>query len=671
MSQKKMFVLLAALGLCATSHARAPKPETLATLKNMLSTDAYMSLGKSLAPNATKEHRDAVKLNRGTLTRAVIDRLCQGLPDSRKRKPAEMIFPESLLRDASFFSDDRENTVFSHIDMTFTHAGQVTLAATLAEGCTDIDVLNQRANVVKGFALGAEELRKNVKKHIEEFAKHESDLLTRWSSTEAESISKELAAAEKPKGFWSRAWLGVKSYGWGFAEFAAKWPTRAISLMAWLKLVARPDSDKSLSTAEKLVVTLGAIAAVNTANQFADYAHAKNNKQLSQESILKKTLSGFDELIKAVQAIEKEFTLHARPEQAPESLKKVSAVLDVVIEMQKEIHSLLGSGATTAAAQTLEKNLERLTTLLSFVGEVDASLSMARHYRGHRNTRNKSFEELVTVCFSTFNTTSKTPYINAEEYWNPIIDYNHARTNSIELGAPGKHKNIIITGPNAGGKSMAMRGLINQLILSHAYQMAWAESFESSIFKLVIGQLTNVDDPSAGKSKLQTEVISMRSILERINKLSPEKGEFALVVTDELFTGTEGGIATDISLELSQVFAEQPHVMYILATHYDKLTNLEQMTNGVFKNYHVEAYITEDTRGNTVTYPYKIYPGVGRINVALDIILLQMKNYKMNNDVFYARLQALQARLKAKELADNKEKASQHYAIPTAPPVEA
>jgi len=670
MSQKKMFVLLAALALCATSHARAPKPETLATLKNMLSTDAYMSLGKGLAPNATKEQRDAVKLSRGTVTRAVIDRLCQGLPDSRKRKPAEMIFPESLLRDASFFSDDRENTVFSHIDMTFTHAGQVTLAATLAEGCTDVDVLNQRANVVKGFALGSEDLRKNVKKHIAEFAKHESDLLSRWSSTEADGITKELEAAEKPKGFWSKAWLGAKSYGWSTAEFVAKWPIRAASVVVavWLAKVQ--------SNAKKAAIIVGTATAINTANQFADYAHAKNNKQLSQESILQKTLNGFDELIKAVQAIEKEFTLHARPEQAPESLKKVSAVLDVVLEMQKEIHSLLRSGATTAAAQTLEKNLERLTTLLSFIGEVDASLSMARHYRAHRNTRNKSFEELVTVCFSTFNTTSKTPYINAEEYWNPIIDYNHARTNSIELGAPGKHKNIIITGPNAGGKSMAMRGLINQLILSHAYQMAWAEKFESSIFKLVIGQLTNVDDPSAGKSKLQTEVISMRSILERINKLSPEKGEFALVVTDELFTGTEGGIATDISLELSQVFAEQPHVMYILATHYDKLTTLEQMTNGVFKNYHVEAYITEDTRGNTVTYPYKIYPGVGRINVALDIILLQMKNYKMNNDVFYARLQALQARLKAQEIAATKEKAeskkaAELYAIPTAPPVEA
>jgi DNA mismatch repair ATPase MutS len=669
MSQKKILVLLAALALCATSHARAPKPETLATLKNMLSTDAYMSLGKSLAPNATKEQRDAVKLSRSTLTRTVIDRLCQGLPDSRKRKPSEMIFPESLLRDASFFSDDRENTVFSHIDMTFTHAGQVTLAATLAEGCTEINVLNQRANVVKGFALGTEELRKNVKKHIAEFAKHESDLLTRWSSTEAESISKELAAAEKPKGFWSRAWLGAQSYGWGSLEFALKWPARAISFIAWFSLVTKQhytvSSRQGLNTTtpEKLAITLGAIAAVYTANQFADHAHRKNNKQLSQESILKKTLSGFDELIKAVQAIEKEYALHARPEQTPESLKKVSAVLDVVLEMQKEIHSLLKAGATTAAAQTLEKNLERLTTLLSFVGEIDASLSMARHYRAHRNTRNKG-EELVTVSFSTFNTTSKTPYINAEAYWNPIIDYKHAITNSIELGAPGEHKNIVITGPNAGGKSMAMRGLINQLILSHAYQMAWAENFESSIFKLVIGQLTNVDDPSAGKSKLQTEVISMRSILERINKLSFEKGEFALVVTDELFTGTEGDIATDISLELSQVFAEQPHVMYVLATHYKKLTNLEHITNGIFKNYHVEAYITEDSRGNTVTYPYKIYPGIGEVNVALDIILLQMKNYKMNNDLFYARLQALQARLKAK-------RAAELYAIPTAPPVGA
>ena len=200
--------------------------------------------------------------------------------------------------------------------------------------------------------------------------------------------------------------------------------------------------------------------------------------------------------------------------------------------------------------------------------------------------------------------------------------------------------------------------------------MAWARKFETTPFKLIIGQLNNIDDPAEGHSRLMSEVFNMRSIIQRINKLSPAKGEFAFVVTDELFTGTEVEIAVKISIEMAQVFAELKHVMYILATHYKRLTKLEEMTNGVFKNYHVEAYITESDAGNEVTYPFKWFYGPGKINVALDIMLLQMRNHEMENDVFYERLKALQARIKSEEReagAASQPRAAQVSLTPQAP----
>ncbi len=664
MKQTKLSLLLTALVLSGLSMAQTPKPESYATIRTMLAGDAYVNTDKSLPKNASKETQTIARIARENLTNAILDIFTHGLISARKRKPAEMIFPESLLRDARFFCDTNENTVFSHIDRTFTQAGKITMATTLAEGTTDLEILGQRANAVKAFALGNEDFRRSVKSILKGFSEHETNLLTRWSSTERDTISHELEDASKPYKLLGSEFLGEKvislgRFGRGTLEFNARYTARAI---LYASVIAMYSTNKDTLT--KGFATLAAAMGHFTMGQLADYAHTKNNARLSQETILNKTISGFKALVKTTEQLVKEYEFHAKPEQTPVSVKKMSSSLDAVIQLQKEIDELLSKNATVAAAKKIDDHIDRVKSMLLFVSEIDGYMSMARHYREHRDrtkerrmiaeqdnkredkSRNKT-GELVTVCFATFDTTSTSPHVNAEGYWNPIIPYQHAVTNTVEIGGAKENpRHLIITGPNAGGKSMNMRGLINQMILSHAYQMAWAEKFETSPFKLVVGQLTNVDDPSAGKSKLQTEVINMRSILERINFLSADKNEFAFVVTDELLTGTEAKIAEEIGLVLSQVFGEKQNVMYVLATHSKPLATLEQITNGLFKNYCVEAKVTYAPTGNAVTYPYKLIPGVGNENVALEIILLQMKNYKMDNDVLYARLLELQKKLK-------------------------
>ncbi|MBM3894452.1 hypothetical protein FJ366_02555 [Candidatus Dependentiae bacterium] len=667
MKKNQLSILVGILMLAGTGFTQVPKPESYATIRGMLAGDAYLNTDKSLPGNASKEAHMIARMAKENLSNAIMDIFTHGLVSARKRKPAEMIFPESLLRDARFFCDSNENTVFSHIDKTFTQSGKITLATTLAEGTTDLEILSQRANAVKAFALGNEDLRKNVKKILHTFAQYEADLLTRWSSTEKQTITNELEGASHQNKFLGSLWLGqqltkLARFGWGTVEWNSRYTARVV-----VTALAGYAYNKSHSLIQKSMPVLAAVSSYFALGQLADYAHAQNNTKLSQEAILNKTITGFKELVKATQKIIAEYELYGKPEQTPASVRKISNMLDAVAQLQKEIDALVAQSATLEAAKKIDDNIDRVKSMLLFVSEIDSYLSMARHYREHRDrtkerrliaeqdnkredkSRNKS-GELVTVCFATFDTTSTSPHVKAEGFWNPIIPYQHAVTNTIEVGGnPENPRHIVITGPNAGGKSMSMRGLINQMILSHAYQMAWAEKFETSPFKLVVGQLTNVDDPSAGKSKLQTEVINMRSILERINFLSAEKNEFAFVVTDELFTGTEAEIAADISLVLSQVFGEKQNVSYVLATHSKALTSLEAITNGLFKNYCVEAHVTKDPTGNAVTYPYKLIPGVGNENVALDIILLQMKNYKMDNDVLYARLLELQKSLREKK----------------------
>lgn len=650
--ERKSLLLVLGMAACmvAPVQSQAPKATTFAEIKEMLVDDAYISYGIQ-EKNATREQREKIALTRKSNTRAIIEIFTHSLPPMRKSKQKEeskLLFNRTLLEDSSIYSPSNANTVFSHIDCTCTQVGQIVLSGTFAEGNSDLTVLKQRSDMIREF-IKTEDLRKNVRTILREFNKHEADLLTRWASSESSAISKELAKAKGADR--NKVWEVICNAGsalkWGGIQYGS-FTVGALASAAAIYAITQNITPGWKGHTNKAFLGLAAIASLYAAKNGYVYGRDGNIKDLEERALIIRSVKGFNGLVSAVRKVSQQLTDLAKKEVLPVSFKAIMDQKDVVSALQKNIDKKMTSNDPFSAAVLLSTNVDLISTMLLFIGEVDAYLSMARHYRALQKTRNTDSER-VTVDFCTINTTSTTPYIRAEGYWNPIVPTKIVKTNNMELGGATPSRNAVITGPNAGGKSFGLRGIIVQLMLSHSYQMAWARKFETTPFKLVIGQLNNVDDTSEGHSRLMSEVFNMRSIIQRINKLSPAKGEFAFVVTDELFTGTEVEIAVKISIEMAQVFAELKHVMYILATHYKRLTKLEEMTNGVFKNYHVEAYITESDTGNEVTYPFKWFYGPGKINVALDIMLLQMRNHEMENDVFYERLKALQARIKQEE----------------------
>jgi hypothetical protein len=647
MNHKKITLLLALMSMAAPVVAKAPRAETFDAVKQIFTTDLYMRKDKSLPSNASKEQLDAAGEIRSNNTLALIKIFTHNLLPAKKRTPVEMIFPTSLLVDANFFSAEKEHTVFSRIDESLTQAGQVVLAATLAEGTNDLAVLERRAEMIRELAAH-EELRFSLAKTFKNYAKHEKELLTAWSSTEGTNLRKILAENTEKTGKAASAWRKVRN-----VMLHATKTVPALTLV--VAAVFARDLGGYTKQRNVLLATLAANAAGAT-KLICDWANARINKNIAHSELVERSIKGFNALVETVNTLEATLLENVKKASLPESFTTIAEQKASVAQLVTDLNALVKNGSSMAAARMLlaSENTARISALISFVGEIDAYLAMATHYDKHRKA-GKNFRtvnsdsEGIVVDFCTFNTTSQTPYIKAEGYWNPIIkDISTTRTSSIELGGDGQARDAIITGPNAGGKSIALRGLINQLILSHSYHMAWARKFETTLFKLVIGELNNIDDPTKGQSKLVTEVLTMNEIIDKVSMLDRSKREFAFIVTDELMTGTEPKPAVGISFEMCEVFAELDNVMYILATHYTELTSLEKTTNGIFKNYCVKAYITKGDNGvNQVTYPYKLFSGVGSVNVALDIMLLQMHNRDMTNNRFYPKLCELQARNEA------------------------
>jgi len=284
--------------------------------------------------------------------------------------------------------------------------------------------------------------------------------------------------------------------------------------------------------------------------------------------------------------------------------------------------SLFGThhGRVENTLELLLSTRDEMGQISRFYGEIDAYASMAQFYLDRQNTSN-TLGENIHCCQAEFIDNSTESVLEAQNFWHPIIPTDRVRPSSLALGGPhNSARNLVVTGPNAGGKSVNLKGLIINILLAQTFGFACAEKFKLTPFTKVIARFKSVDDTEGDKSKFMLEAIEMAALLKEMTALKPT--EHAFVETDELFTGTEVGPAISLSIELCARIAKMKNVMYVLATHYKQLTDLKIITGGIFDNYKVSVFKEPNT--NKLVYPYALTRGIGNTNVAFDIFLEQL-----------------------------------------------
>ena len=275
----------------------------------------------------------------------------------------------------------------------------------------------------------------------------------------------------------------------------------------------------------------------------------------------------------------------------------------------------------------LDKTVGDLSNVMQFYGEIDAYASMAQLYLDAQDGVNQ-FGDPVRCCFVNLLENLESAVFNAKNMWHPIFPQSIVRTNSLALGGDkNTPSNAMITGPNGAGKSALMKTELTNVILGQTFGVACAEELSFTPYKKIIARFTSADDTANNESKYMLEAKDVVATLKELDSLQP--GEKALVVTDELFSGTEIKPAILLSTELCMQVSEMKNVNYILATHYKDLTQLKELTGGAFENFKVTAFVDEDSH---VSYPFKLMHGVGDVNVAFDIFLDQMRKQGLSNE---------------------------------------
>ena len=172
-------------------------------------------------------------------------------------------------------------------------------------------------------------------------------------------------------------------------------------------------------------------------------------------------------------------------------------------------------------------------------------------------------------------------------------------------------KQLVITGPNAAGKTTVIKSTLFNIILSQQIGYGFYERAEIAPYDYLHCYL-NIPDTSGRDSLFQAESRRCMEILRCIMD-NPTKRHFCIF--DELYSGTNPYEAVAAAYGYIGYISKNPRVDLILTTHYIELCDLLEKRNaGAITNLHMS--VSPDTGA----YLYKIAGGISSIKGGLKVL---------------------------------------------------
>jgi len=177
-------------------------------------------------------------------------------------------------------------------------------------------------------------------------------------------------------------------------------------------------------------------------------------------------------------------------------------------------------------------------------------------------------------------------------------------------------KNIIITGPNASGKTTILKSTIINIILSQQFGCGFFKSGKLKPFKYIHCYL-NIPDTSGRDSLFQAEARRCKEILDLIDN---NQDETHFCAFDELYSGTNPDEAQLSAVAFMKYITKNKNVFCMLTTHFIKICKKLEKTK-IIKNYKMKT----DNCNNLLIYKYILEEGISNIKGGVSV--LQQMNY--------------------------------------------
>jgi DNA mismatch repair ATPase MutS len=190
-------------------------------------------------------------------------------------------------------------------------------------------------------------------------------------------------------------------------------------------------------------------------------------------------------------------------------------------------------------------------------------------------------------------------------YYGPLKDDNPIK-NTIKF-----KKNIIVTGPNASGKTTILKSTLINIILTQQFGCGFYDSAQINPFKYIHCYL-NIPDTSGRDSLFQAEARRCKDILDLV-KTNEDETHFCGF--DELYSGTNPDEAVTSSTAFMNYLIKNQNVNCILTTHFIKVCKKLQKNKNII-NCHMET----EKKDDRLIYKYKLLDGISEVKGGVAVL---------------------------------------------------
>lgn len=216
----------------------------------------------------------------------------------------------------------------------------------------------------------------------------------------------------------------------------------------------------------------------------------------------------------------------------------------------------------------------------------------------------------ISKCSFTSSSTSQNKSKFKNAYFPSLIGKNPVK-NSY-----GLKKNVLITGPNAAGKTTLLKTTIFNIILSQQIGFGCYDSARITPFDKIHCYI-NIPDSSERDSLFQAEARRCKNILTDIGRSNKHERHFC--VFDELYSGTNPYEAIASSASFLGFLNKSPNVSYVITTHFLEIcSRLEREEKERISNVHMDIKTNDEM--NDFIYTYKVKSGISRIKGGIKVL---------------------------------------------------
>jgi len=307
----------------------------------------------------------------------------------------------------------------------------------------------------------------------------------------------------------------------------------------------------------------------------------KENASSKLTEIRKEINARREELIKSVNRIVKSLSEQDIVREDYLTLRDGRIVIPIKAEHKRHIRGFIHSESSTGQTvyiepeETLELNNEIVSLSFAEKREIERLLKELTKLIGNISSQLKDSLNAVSYLDSIFSKAhysievigsfpniDNSKFILLQDARHPLLLKRMDREGTIPLNVEIKNKKIIlITGPNAGGKTVVLK-TIGVLVLMYQSGIHIPVSADSNLhfFKSV---LLDIGD----EQSIEDDLSTFSSHLSNINEIISSADEHSLVLLDEIGTGTDpaegSALATAVLISLrdkgSIVFATTHH----------------------------------------------------------------------------------------------------------------